>query len=53
MLILLGAIVLAVLVVVANISRSNRQVQGIEVNIRYGHAPVLVAEQTVVDSIIG
>lgn len=52
MLILLGAIALVVLVVVANISRSNRQVQGIEVNIRYGHASVLVAEQTVVDSIM-
>ena len=34
MLILLGAIVMAVLVVVANISRSNRQVQGIDVSIR-------------------
>ena len=52
MLILLGAIVMAVLVVVANISRSNRQVQGIDVSIRYGHAPVLVEEQTVVDSIM-
>ncbi len=52
LLILLGAIVLAALVIVANISRSNRQVRGIEVSIRYGHAPVLVAEQTVVDSIM-
>lgn len=52
MLILIGAIAMAVLVIVANISRSNRQVQGVEVSIRYGHASVLVAEQTVVDSIM-
>lgn len=52
MLIILGAILLAALVIVANISRSNRHVQGVEVSIRYGQAPVLVADQTVTDSIM-
>ena len=52
MLIILGAILLAALVVVANISRSNRHVQGIEVSIRYGHAPELVTDQVVTDSIM-
>ena len=51
-LILLGAIAVAVLVIVANISRFHSQVRGVEVSIRYGHAPMLVDEQTVVDSIL-
>jgi len=52
MLIVLGAVVLAVLVVVANISRSHSAVRGIEVNIRYGHTPQLVDDQTVRDSVL-
>lgn len=52
LIIVLGAIVLAVLVVVANVNRSHSTVRGIEVNIRYGRAPRLVGEQTVRDSII-
>ncbi len=52
MLILLGAVALATLVIVANVNRSHSQVGGIEVSIRYGHTPVLVNEQTVVDSIL-
>ena len=52
MLILLGAVALAVLVVVANIGRSRSQVQGIDVSIRYGRTPHLVDEQTVVDSVL-
>ena len=53
LLILLGAAVLTVLVVVANVSRSRSQVRGIEVAIRYGDTPVLVSEQTVVDTVLG
>ncbi len=52
MLIILGAVALTVLVVVANISRSHSQVSGVEVSIRYGHTPILVNEQTVIDSIL-
>lgn len=52
MLILLGAVVLTVLVIVANTNRSRSQVRGIEVKLRYGHAPRLVSEQTVADSIM-
>lgn len=52
MLILLGAVVLLVLVVVANISRSHSTVRGIEVNIRYGKQPQLVNSQVVRDSIL-
>ncbi len=52
MLILAGALALAVLVIVANVNRSHSQVRGIEVSIRYGRTPVLVNEQTVADSIL-
>ena len=52
LLIVLGAIVLAVLVVIGNVSRSRSTVRGIEVNIRYGRTPKLVDDQTVRDSII-
>lgn len=52
LLILLGAVVLAVLVVVANVSRSHSNVRGIEVNIRYGRTPHLVVDQTVKDSVL-
>lgn len=50
--IVMGAILLAVLVVVANVNRSRSTVRGIEVNIRYGRMPQLVGEQTVRDSIL-
>ena len=52
LIIILGALLLAVLVVAANISRSRSAVRGIEVNIRYGRTPQLVDEQTVRDSIL-
>lgn len=52
LLILLGAVLLVVLVVVANVSRAKSTVRGIEVNISYGKTPPLVLEQTVKDSII-
>ena len=52
LLILLGAVALAVLVVVANVTRSRATVRGIEVNIRYGRVPELVNGQTVRDSIL-
>ena len=52
MLILLGAVVLMVLVVVANIGRSRSTVRGIEVSIRYGKQPQLVDTQMVKDSIL-
>lgn len=51
-LIVLGAALLAVLVVVLNVSRSNSQVRGLEADIRYGSTPVLVSGQTVVDSVV-
>lgn len=52
LLILLGALLLAVLVVVANVVRSRSQVRGIEVDIRRGSTPALVADQTVEDSVL-
>lgn len=52
MLILLGAVALTVLVIVANINRSQSQVRSIEVKLRYGRGPKLVTEQTVADSIL-
>lgn len=52
LLILLGAVVLTVLVVVANVSRSRSTVRGIEVNIRYGRTPQLVDDQAVRDSVL-
>ena len=52
MLILLGALILCVLVIMANIARSRSQVQGIEIAIRYGKTPALVGESTVVDTVL-
>lgn len=52
MLILLGAVVLAAIVVVANVGRLRSQVRGIDVNIRYGKVPQLVDDQTVIDSVL-
>lgn len=52
LLIILGALVLAVLVVVGNVSRLRSTVRGIEVNIRKGRTPRLVDDQTVRDSIV-
>ena len=52
LIIVLGAILLAVLVLVANVNRSRSTVRGIEVSIRYGRTPQLVGEQTVRDSIL-
>ncbi len=52
LLILLGALLLAVLVVVANVVRSRSQVRGVEVDIRRGSTPALVADQTVEDSVL-
>jgi cell division protein FtsQ len=52
MLILLSAVVLTVLVIVANVARSRSQVRGIEVAIRYDGIPHLVSDQTVVDTVL-
>ena len=52
MLILLGTALLAILVVVANVSRSRSIVRGIEVAVRYGDSPRLVSEQVVVDTVM-
>lgn len=52
LLILFGALLVLVLVIVANVSRSDSQVKGIEVDIRYGRAPKLVNSQTVIDSVM-
>ena len=52
MLILAGALALAILVIVANVNRSHSQVRGIDVSIRYGRTPKLVTEKTVSDNIM-
>ena len=52
LLILLGAIVLTAMVVAVNIARGRSHVSGIEVGIRYGDVPALVAETTVKDSVL-
>jgi len=52
MLIVLGAAVLAVLVIVANVVRSRSQVRGLEVVIRYGKTPHLVEDQVVKDTVL-
>lgn len=52
LLILAGALVLAVLVLVANVGRSRSTVKGMEVMIRRGDTPALVSEQTVRDSVL-
>ncbi|MBR4739004.1 MAG: hypothetical protein IK058_03270 [Bacteroidales bacterium] len=52
LIIVLGAVALAVLVVVANVSRSRSTVRGVEVNIRYGRTPKLVDDKTVRDSVL-
>ncbi len=51
-LILVGSIALAVLTIVANVSRSRSHVHGIDVSIRCNNAPKLVDEQTIADSIL-
>ena len=50
LLIVLGVAVLAVLVLAANVARSRSQVRGIEVVIRHRGTPLLVSNQTVVDT---
>lgn len=52
MLILLSAVLLAVLVIVANVVRSRSQVRGFEVVIRYGSTPHLVDSQVVRDTVM-
>lgn len=52
MLILLGAALLAILVIVANVSRSRSVVRGIEVALRCGDTPRLVSDQVVVDTVV-
>lgn len=52
LIIVLGAAVLAVLVIMANVSRSRSTVRGIEVNINRGRIPRLVDDQTVRDTLL-
>lgn len=52
MLILLGTLLLAILVVVANVSRSRSNVRGIEVSVRYGDTPRLVSKQVIIDTVM-
>lgn len=52
MLIVLGAALLAVLVIAANVVRSRSQVRGLEVVIRYGDTPRLVDRQVVKDTVL-
>lgn len=51
-LILLGAVALGVLVIVANVARSHSPVRGVQVAIRYGNSPLLVDQQTVIDTLL-
>lgn len=50
-LIISGILLLAILVVVANMVRARMQVRGIEVEINYGNTPHLVDQQTVIDTL--
>ena len=50
-LIISGILLLAILVVVANVVRSHMQVRGIEVEINYGDTPKLVDQKVVVDTL--
>ena len=52
LLISLGALVMLILVVVANVGLSRSTVSGIEVKIRYGGTPPVVDAQTVRDSVV-
>ena len=52
LIIVTGALLLAALVLVANITRSNSVVQDLEVEIRYGRTPVLVDSQVVRDTVL-
>ena len=52
LIIVIGALLLAALVLVANITRSNSVVQDLEVEIRYGRTPVLVDSQVVRDTVL-
>lgn len=52
LIIILGALALAVLVVIANVNRTNSTVRGVEVNISYGRTPHLVDDRVVRDSIL-
>ena len=52
LIIVLGALAVAVLVVVANVRRSNSTVRDIEVNVRYGRTPQLVDGKTVRDTVL-
>lgn len=52
LLILLGALLVAALVIYANIVRSHSRVGSVDVVIRYGRTPVLVDEPTVADSVL-
>ena len=50
-LIISSVLLLAILVIVANVMRSRMQVRGIEVEINYGDTPRLVDQQTVIDTL--
>ena len=52
LLILLAALVLGVMVIVANVSRNRSQVRGVTIHIRYGRMPHLVEEQAVADTLL-
>ena len=52
LLIVSSVVVLAVLVLAANVARSRSQVRGLEVVIRYGGMPHLVSDQTVADTVL-
>ena len=52
LIIVIGALLLAALVLVANITRSNSVVQDLEVEIRYGRTPVLVDSHVVRDTVL-
>ena len=52
LIILLGAVVLGVIVIVANVARSHSQVSGLKIKIDYAGQPRLVGDKVVTDSIM-
>ena len=52
-LIVSSVLLLAILVLVANVTRSHMRVRGIEVEIDYGNTPQLVNQKVVADTLMG
>jgi cell division protein FtsQ len=50
--VVLASLLVAILVVVANVTRVRSQVRGIDVSLRYKGTPALVSQQTVADTVL-